>query len=120
MSAAKRIWNLSWRILICVALLGWIFHVIFVNEAKLAAPALGIDWENLSRTEQWRTAWQIGPPGLWHTIVSVERVAFASSVLIVGVLIFLGVVRWRMVLNVQGLHLPLGRAIEISFVAHFF
>jgi uncharacterized protein (TIRG00374 family) len=34
--------------------------------------------------------------------------------------IFLGVVRWRMVLRVHGLNLPWTRAAEISLVAHFF
>ena len=34
--------------------------------------------------------------------------------------LFVGVVRWRIVLEAQGLHLPLGRATSISFVAQFF
>jgi glycosyltransferase 2 family protein len=37
-----------------------------------------------------------------------------------GLTILLGVFRWRRVLRVQGLELPLGRAAEISLVAHFF
>jgi uncharacterized protein (TIRG00374 family) len=37
-----------------------------------------------------------------------------------GLTLGLGVVRWQMVLRVQGLDLPWGRAAEISFVAHFF
>src|SRR4030095_10119266 len=34
--------------------------------------------------------------------------------------LFLGIVRWRMVLAVQGLALPFRRAAEISFVPHFY
>ena len=120
MSAGKKIWSLTWRILIGVLLLGWIFHAIFTNEAKLAAPGKGIIWNQLSRVEQWETAWRIGPIELWHTLVSVNFAAFVLSLLLVGLMIFLGMIRWRMVLAVQGLDLSIGRATEISFVAHFF
>src|SRR5207237_10222498 len=37
-----------------------------------------------------------------------------------GLTILLGVVRWHSVLKAQGLALPMGRATEISLVAHFF
>ena len=37
-----------------------------------------------------------------------------------GTTILLGVLRWRLVLRVQGLDLPWRRGAEISFVAHFF
>src|SRR5207247_3172917 len=47
-------------------------------------------------------------------------IALLLSVLFVGLTILLGVVRWRMVLHVHGIHLSLGRAMEISLVAHFF
>src|SRR4030095_2470650 len=42
------------------------------------------------------------------------------SLLLIAVTLFLGIVRWRMVLEVQGLQLPFRRATEISLVAHFF
>ncbi|MBA4148327.1 MAG: flippase-like domain-containing protein [Verrucomicrobia bacterium] len=120
MSRRKKIWNVTWRIVVCAILLGWIFNAIFVNEAKLVAPELGIEWEQLSKIEQWETAWQIGPPELWKTVSSVQPFPFAISVLLVGVTILIGVIRWRMVLEVQGLHLSFVRTTEISFVAHFF
>jgi uncharacterized protein (TIRG00374 family) len=37
-----------------------------------------------------------------------------------GCTLVIGVARWRMALRVQGLNLSFGRAMEISFVAHFF
>jgi hypothetical protein len=43
-----------------------------------------------------------------------------ASTAVVGLALFIGVVRWRIVLEAQGLHLPLGRATRISFVAQFF
>jgi uncharacterized protein (TIRG00374 family) len=42
------------------------------------------------------------------------------SLLFMGLTIGLGMLRWRMVLAVQGLRLRLARASEISLVAHFF
>ncbi len=106
--------------MVCALLLGWIFHAIFVNEARLIAPKHGINWTELSRLEQWGTAWQLGPPELWRTVSSVEPGAFAVSIILVGITLLIGVIRWRMVLQVQGLDLSLVRTTEISFVAHFF
>src|SRR6185369_13725757 len=41
-------------------------------------------------------------------------------VLIVGLGIVLGIMRWRTLLSAGGFQLSFGRATEISFVAHFF
>ena len=101
---------------LCLLLLAWIFHSIFSNEGRAATG----NWEQLSRAEQWKIAWTTGPHELWRTISLVHPGAFALSVFFVGVTILLGVIRWRMVLEVQGLHLPMSRATGISFVAQFF
>jgi uncharacterized protein (TIRG00374 family) len=39
---------------------------------------------------------------------------------LMGLTLLIGTLRWRMVLQVQGLNLSFGRATEISLVAHFF
>ena len=49
----KRAWKIGWRVLVCIVLLGWIFHAIFLNEAKAAAGQRGINWESLSRSFVW-------------------------------------------------------------------
>jgi glycosyltransferase 2 family protein len=116
----KRIWKIGWRILICVVLLGWIFHAIFLNEAKAAARQRGVAWDKLPRTEQWQQAWTHGPPELWEQVTLIHKGALALSVGLMAMTIVLGVVRWRMVLRVHGLDLPWTRAAEISLVAHFF
>jgi uncharacterized protein (TIRG00374 family) len=59
-------------------------------------------------------------PRLWQTLTLVKPGALTLSVALMGVTILLGVFRWRMALRVQGIELSLGRAMEISFVAHFF
>ena len=114
----KKLWHTGWRIALCALLLFWIFHVIFVNEARAA---LGSNaWGGLSKSEQWRMAWKEGPPRLWQTLTLVRPGALTLSVALMGVTVLLGVFRWRMALRVQGIELSPGRAMEISFVAHFF
>ena len=102
---------------LCLVLLLWIFHSIFVNEARLAHPA---EWSQYTKQEQWRLGWHEGPAGLWRTLTLISPGAFALSFVLMGSTIALGVMRWRMVLRVQGINLPFGRAAEISLVAQFF
>lgn len=120
MSAIKKTWKISWQIGLCLVLLAWIFHSIFLNEGRLAAHKNGISWEQLSRGEQWKIAWTTGPHELSQTLLLVHGAAFVLSLFLVGITILLGVIRWRMVLEVQGLHLPFRRALGITFVAQFF
>jgi glycosyltransferase 2 family protein len=103
-----------------VFLLLWIFHSIFMTQGKIAAQAAGLDWTALARGQQWRWAWANGPRDLWHTLRLTHLWALILSVLLVGLALLVGVVRWRMVLEAQGLDLPLGRAARISFVGQFF
>jgi uncharacterized protein (TIRG00374 family) len=72
------------------------------------------------RVEQWRLGWKYGPPALWTTVRSVKPIPLAISVIVVGVAVGIGVVRWRVLLAAGGFDLSVGRAAEISFVAHFF
>ena len=103
---------------LCGLLLLWIFHSIFVDEARRATPPS--EWRDLPRSEQWRRGWSEGPPRVWAPLREIEPGAFAASIALMGGTILLGVIRWRMVLRVQGLDLPFGRALEITLVAHFF
>jgi uncharacterized membrane protein YbhN (UPF0104 family) len=135
-TAVKKIWSTGWRVAVGAVLLLWIFHSIFVNEAReqskckdpaQCAPLVDrgqtIDyaqWQTLARTEQWRLGWTYGPPALGQTLQSVHPGALALSFLLMGGTLLIGVLRWRMVLHVQGFQLPFGRAAEISLVAHFF
>lgn len=114
----KQFWQKGWRVGLCALLLLWIFHCIFVNEARVSTPPA--EWQPLPRTEQWRRGWQEGPPQLWRTLNAVPAGPLTLSFLLMGSTILLGVIRWRMVLRVQGLNLSFGRATGISFVAHFF
>ncbi|HEY3862156.1 MAG TPA: lysylphosphatidylglycerol synthase transmembrane domain-containing protein [Verrucomicrobiae bacterium] len=116
----KKCWSVGWRVGFCLLLLLWIFHTIFLNQGKIAAQTSGLDWNHMDRAAQWKLAWTKGPEDLWLTLRTTQPVALAVSVLLVGLALFIGVVRWRVVLEAQGLHLPLGRATRISLVAQFF
>ena len=104
----------------CVVLLGWVFHSIFMKEGRTVAERQGLKWETLPAAEQRTIAWEHGPKELWANLSVISPGTFTASVLVMGVTLILGVWRWRMVLAAQGLDLPWGRATEISFVAHFF
>lgn len=114
----KKLWQTGWKVGLCGLLLFWVFHCIFVNEARIAYPS--DEWAKLDRTEQWKMGWQGGPRELWKTIGLIRPGALALSFVLMGVTILLGIVRWRMILRVQGLDLSFGRTAEISLVAHFF
>ena len=130
MKTLLQIWSASWRIAVGGLLLVWIFHSIFVNEARELAgrgelieggvPVLWTQEKAPPRLEQWRYGWQYGPPALWRTLRGVNPVALAVSFALMGGTLVVGMVRWRMVLRVQGLNLPFNRVAEISLVAHFF
>lgn len=104
--------------MVCAALLLWIFHSIFVNEAREHYGVAA--FETFPRVEQWRQGWSLGPGELLEKLRAVRPAHFVASVLVVGGVLLAGVARWRIALNVLGLRLPWSRALEISFVAHFF
>jgi uncharacterized protein (TIRG00374 family) len=120
MNKLKKGLSMGLRVGFCLLLLLWIFHSIFLSQGKIAAQTSGLDWNHMGRAEQWKLAWSTGPLDLWHTLCLIHLVALLVSVLLVGLTILAGVVRWRIVLEAQGLHLPLNRATSISFVAQFF
>lgn len=122
------------RVALGALLLVWIFHCIFVNEARtralddkqsphrllLTADGQPVDWKTLSRPDQWRYGWSYGPPALAAKLRSAEPLSCALAFLLMGGMLGLGVIRWQMVLRVHGLQLPLGLATRLSLIAHFF
>ncbi len=119
-AAAKKVWQLAWRLGVCLLLLGWIFQAIFYDEGKQAWQTLGRDWQGLTRLERFQIALKYGPPEVWRTFASMAPGPLALSVLLMGATIFAGVVRWQIVLKVHGLGMPILRTTQISLIAHFF
>jgi uncharacterized protein (TIRG00374 family) len=119
-SKGRTIWKIGWRLGVGGALLIWIFHAIFVLEGRRHWELQGASWAALPRLEQWSIAWSRGPIELWTALRHIDPTALFLSLICMGMTILLGVIRWWMVLKIQGLPLSLGRAAEISLVAHFF
>lgn len=122
MKGFRKILGVIARVLICLALLAWIFQAIFWDEGKRAweqsnnKPA----WQELTRLERLNISWTYGPPELWKSLTAINRSSFVASVLLVGGTVLAGICRWRLVLLAQGFKIPFLRIIEISLVAQFF
>lgn len=101
-------------------LLVWVCHSIFTGEGRLALERQGQSWDGLSRRAQWHAAWTHGPVELWRVLSLIDPGHGALSLGFMGATIAVGMIRWRLVMQVHGLELSLGRAAEISLVAHFF
>lgn len=119
MSTARKIWKISSRGAVCVLLLGWIFQAIFYNEARLTFQQQG-QWMALSKWERFRMAWEHGPRGLFQTFTLMDPKWLLLSIVLMGVLLFISMLRWQVILKVHGLGMPLMRTTEISLIAHFF
>ncbi|MGV3771537.1 MAG: lysylphosphatidylglycerol synthase transmembrane domain-containing protein [Verrucomicrobiales bacterium] len=120
MTTARKIWKVSWRAAVCLLLLAWIFQAIFYNEARITLQQKGIDWYGLTRMARFNLAWQHGPSGLLTTLTTIDPKGLALAIVLMGLLLYVGMLRWQMVLKVHGLNLPFARIAEISLVAHFF
>jgi hypothetical protein len=120
MNRLKAAWRIGWRLALCAFLLAWIFQSIFLSAGKASALSRQMDWDQMGRLAQWHEAWTAGPRELWQKLSQVQPLALAGSLLCVLLTILLNVARWRIVLEVQGLRLPWGRAAGITFVAQFF
>lgn len=120
MKKGQSTFAVAWRLGIGAVLLLWIVHSIFTVEGRQTWKDMGQVWEELSRWKQWTVAWSYGPGKLWNTLGLVGFQGLAFSLVCMGMTVLLGVIRWRMVLELQGLNLSFGRAAEISLVAHFF
>lgn len=120
MSAGRNIAKTGVRLAICALLLAWILHAIFLNEGRMTWERQGHSWDALPRIDQWTVGWTYGPRELGHTLLQVSAQALGLSTVLAGLAIVVGAIRWSLVLHVAGLDLRFSRAMEISFIAHFF
>jgi uncharacterized protein (TIRG00374 family) len=126
-AAAKKVWQIAWKLGVCLLLLGWIFQAIFYDEGRQAWVAergnsihASNDWIGLTRWERFEIALQYGPPAVWATLKSMETGPLILSLVLMGATIFTGALRWQIVLKVHGLDMPMARTTQISLIAHFF
>ena len=108
------------RISITALLMLWIFHAIFMEQGKLLAASGGWRWEELSRWEQWRLAWSVGPGALYDILTQTRWAYFLPSLLCVGATVTLGAWRWHLLLRAQGIAVTFGKTFQISMIGQFF
>jgi uncharacterized protein (TIRG00374 family) len=116
----RAIGKLLLRIGVCAVLLAWIFQLIFYNQGKIAWERAGHNWNALTKIGRLQVSWMYGPSDLLNTLKLLDPGYLLLAIFLTGLLLFVGVIRWRVILRVHGLALPLGRAAEISIIAHFF
>ena len=75
---------------------------------------------DLSFGQRQALSWRIGPRALWRVFQKVRLAWFGLGTLFVGIVCLLGVLRWQILLRVQGLELPLARVNSIWFIGMFF
>lgn len=120
MKSKRAILSMAGRIGISALLLLWIFHAIFMEQGKLLAASGAYHWQELSRWEQWRMAWSIGPGALYDILVLTHWAYFLPSLLCVGATVTLGAWRWHLLLRAQGIAVTFRKTFQISMIGQFF
>jgi uncharacterized protein (TIRG00374 family) len=108
------------RVLVSVGILAYLFNSIFQKEAAKYFETQGIDPDQLAWQERAHVVWTKGPQALWDVFHNVNPAWFGAAVAFMGVVCGLGIIRWQMILRVQGLELKYSRATSIFFVGMFF
>ncbi len=104
------------RVLVSVGILVYLFNKIFRNEVSDQVP----DLDALSWAERARVVWSVGPRELWKEFTAINPVWFLLAVACVGVVCCFGILRWQLILRVQGLELKFARVTSIFFIGQFF
>jgi hypothetical protein len=78
-AAAKKIWKITWRIGVCLLLLGWIFQAIFYDEGRQAGFEAGKDWTHLTRVERFQLRPPIRPTQAFGKLCAPWKTARSSS-----------------------------------------
>ena len=111
------------KLLVCAVLLIGVLRNIVVREDVIPA-----EKPDQSSTSTSQLSWiskeiklvEQGALSLWGMMRIIPAQALVGSLGLMGFSIFLGALRWQIMLKHQGLNLPIIRVMEISLVAQFF
>jgi hypothetical protein len=112
-------WDGGWDSACCCCC-GYFHSIFLMNEGKIAAQNSGLDWSRMAGRSNGAGVEQLGPQDLWHTLRLIHPAALLVSFLLVGLALLSAWCAGALCWKPRGLHLPLGRATRISFVAQFF
>lgn len=108
------------RVVISAGILLYLFNSIFQKETVKYFESQGIDPVELTWHERAVTVWTQGPLYLWDVISNGDMKWFFLGVFVLGIMNIFAVIRWRMILAVQGLNLSFPRANSIYYIGLFF
>lgn len=108
------------RVLVSVGILAYLFNSIFQKEAAKYFEDHKINPETLNWSERAQIVWTQGPQALWQVFQQVNIWWFVLGTLAMGLVCLLGIIRWQMILRVQGLEIKFPRASSIFFIGMFF
>ncbi len=108
------------RFVCCALLLLAIFHSIFEKETRALLPQSQVDSSELTTLQRFKLIWKTGGSQLARIIRATNPWLLSISISTMGLAIYLGALRWNLVLHAQGLELPIRRTLEITLVAQFF
>ena len=108
------------RVVVSVGILAYLFNSIFHKEAASYFESHNIDPDALNWVERARIVWSVCPQSLLEALQKISLLWFMGAVICAGLPAMLGVIRWRWILNVQGLEVKLPRLFSISFIGLFF
>jgi glycosyltransferase 2 family protein len=108
------------RVVVSVGILAYLFHGIFKKEALDYFQAHNLNPDTLSWSERTRIIWSVGPQVLWDAVRKVDALWLTAAVICAGLPAVLGILRWKWILDVQGLTVKFSRLFSISFIGLFF
>jgi hypothetical protein len=108
------------RVVVSVGILAYLFHGIFKKEALDYFQTHNIDPDTLSWSARTRIIWSAGPQVLWEAVRKVDALWLIAAVITAGIPAVLGILRWKWILDVQGLTVKFSRLFSISFIGLFF
>jgi len=108
------------RVVVSVGILAYLFNGIFHKEALDYFQAHNLDPDTLSWSERTRIIWSVGPQVLWEAVRKVDALWLTAAVICAGLPAVLGILRWKWILDVQGLTVKFSRLFSISFIGLFF
>lgn len=93
---------------------------LVATHCVVAGKPARLDLKRLTLSQRLPIVWKIGPNGLWAVFSKVNPAWLVAAVACVGSVCLLGILRWRIILRVQGLELSFRRTASIFFIGQFF